>query len=283
MTTDSGGPGSTITDMDVAQFMVFAMIGAFAGGVGGLLGIGGSTIFIPAATLVFGSDQQSYQATAMILNAFVAITATIKHVRNGLVKKEVVIPMGISASILVLAGVALSNHLEGDTLARLFGALLLCIAVNEARVLLRRSKAASPKAGDPEVPRSVPRSLLASIGAVMGFTGGLLGIGGGTIGVPLLRIGARLPLKIAIANAAAVTIPLAIIGAIYKNLSLATLPDSTEQTSQHAIFIAVAVVPGAIAGSWIGAELVHRLPLVAIRVAFLILLLFAGTRMLGIH
>jgi uncharacterized membrane protein YfcA len=125
--------------------------------------------------------------------------------------------------------------------------------------------------------------LLASIGAVMGFTGGLLGIGGGTIGVPLLKIGARLPLKIAIANAAAVTIPLAIIGAIYKNLSLATLPDSTEQTSQHAIIIAAAVVPGAIAGSWIGAELVHRLPLVAIRVAFLILLLFAGTRMLGIH
>ena len=107
--------------MDVAQFLVFAGIGVFAGGVGGLLGIGGSTIFIPAATLLYGEDQQAYQAAAMILNAFVAITATIKHTRNGLIRKDIVIPMGIAASVLVLGGVALSNHLRGETLGRLFG------------------------------------------------------------------------------------------------------------------------------------------------------------------
>ena len=282
MFPDLFGRGRTLPPMDVAQFLLFAMIGVFAGGVGGLLGIGGSTIFIPAATLLFGEDQQSYQATAMILNAFVAITATIKHTRNGLVKKEIVIPMGIAASVLVLAGVALSNHLGGETLVRIFGVLLLCIAANEMRVLGRRRRKPM-KSEDPEIPPSSTRPLLASIGGVMGFMGGLLGIGGGTIGVPLLRITSRLPLKIAIANVAAVTIPLAIIGAIYKNLSLATLPEFAERSAHHALVMAVAVVPGAIAGSWLGAELVHRLPLMAIRIAFIFLLLFAGTRMIGLH
>lgn len=268
--------------MDVAQFLVFAAIGVFAGGVGGLLGIGGSTIFIPAATLLFGEDQQAYQAAAMILNAFVAITATIKHNRNGLIRRQILIPMGITASLLVLVGVALSNQLGGEILARIFGFLLLGIAANEMRVLGRRRR---KTAGSDEVEMRHPsaRSLLAAIGGVMGFMGGLLGIGGGTIGVPLLKITTHLPLKIAIANVAAVTIPLAVVGAIYKNLSLAALPEFSDRSAHHALMMALAVVPGAIAGSWLGAELVHRLPLMTIRIAFIFLLLFAGTRMIGLH
>ncbi len=268
--------------MDPAQFLVFAAIGVFAGGVGGLLGIGGSTIFIPAATLLYGEDQQSYQAAAMILNAFVAVTATIKHARNGLVRRDIVIPMGIAASLLVIIGVALSNHLRGEMLMRIFGVLLLGIAVNETRVLGRRRRAAAG-AEEPEIRDPASPALLSTTGGVMGFMGGLLGIGGGTIGVPLLRITSRLPLKIAIANVAAVTIPLAIIGAVYKNLSLATLPEFDGRSSHDALVMACAVVPGAIAGSWLGAELVHRLPLMAIRIAFIFLLLFAGTRMIGLH
>ena len=273
----------TLTTMDVAQFLVFAAIGVFAGGVGGLLGIGGSTIFIPAATLLYGEDQQAYQAAAMILNAFVAVTATIKHARNGLVKREIVIPMGIAASVLVLVGVGLSNHLQGRILMQMFGGLLLCIAINEMRLLGRRRRKTTKPSDDPVPPSTSHRPLLTAVGGVMGFTGGLLGIGGGTIGVPLLRITSRLPLKIAIANVAAVTIPLAIIGAIYKNLSLANLPEFTERSAHHALVMAMAVVPGAILGSWLGAELVHRLPLMAIRIAFICLLLFAGTRMVGLH
>lgn len=269
--------------MDVVELLVFAVIGVVAGSVGGLLGIGGSTIFIPAATLLFGEDQQAYQAAAMILNAFVAITATIKHARNGLLRKRLLIPMGVAASILVLVGVALSNHLDGATLARLFGVLLLAIAVNEVRQLVRRKRSGATIPDEDQEIRPANSPILVSIGAAMGFMGGLLGIGGGTVGVPLLKVAGRLPLRLSIANAAAVTVPLAIIGAFYKNLTLPTLPGYADGTASHALLIAAALIPGAIVGSWLGAELVHRLPLLAIRIAFLALLLFAGTRMLGLH
>ena len=129
--------------MDVAQFLVFATIGVFAGGVGGLLGIGGSTIFIPAATLLFGEDQQSYQATAMILNAFVAITATIKHTRNGLVKKEIVIPMGIET---LTFGPIFKNLLGGNSVnAMLFAAVFFVIAsVLAMRLNVKKAKKEYP-------------------------------------------------------------------------------------------------------------------------------------------
>jgi uncharacterized membrane protein YfcA len=124
--------------------------------------------------------------------------------------------------------------------------------------------------------------VLASIGGVMGFMGGLLGIGGGTIAVPGLRFAARLPLRSSIALAAAVTVPMAVIGAIYKNLSLSQLsgPDGAALSATDSISIAMAIVPTAILGSWIGARLVHRLPLVVIRGCFITLLVFAGFQML---
>ena len=109
-----------------------------------------------------------------------------------------------------------------------------------------------------------------------GTDGRTVGIGGGTIGVPLLKVAGRLPLRLAIANAAAVTIPLAIVGGSTRT----PLPDLPATPGLvHAATIAAVLVPGAVLGSWLGAGLVRRLPLTAIRIAFLGLLLFAGTRM----
>ena len=269
--------------MPAPDFLVYSLIGVLSGLVGGLLGIGGSTIFIPAATLIHGPDQQVYQAAAMILNAVVATTATIKHHRNGMLERPLLIKMMIPATILVLIGVAIGNHLGGEILARLFGILLLILAVSEAKSLIGRRRTTKTNTPGEEPDQRAAPWVLMPIGGLMGFLGGLLGIGGGTVGVPMLRFFGRLPLRKAIANTAAVTIPLALIGGIYKNISLSSLPEFTDSRSGQALWIALALIPGAILGSWMGASLVHRLPLVAIRIAFLGLLVFVGTRMVGLH
>ncbi len=280
---DLGSKSRRLRGMPAIDFLVYSLIGVLSGLVGGLLGIGGSTIFIPAATLIHGPDQQVYQAAAMILNAVVATTATIKHYRNGMLERRLLITMMIPATILVLIGVAVGNHLGGEILARLFGILLLILAVSEAKSLIARRRATEVPTSDEEPDRRAPSWVLMPIGGLMGFLGGLLGIGGGTVGVPMLRFFGRLPLRKAIANTAAVTIPLAVIGGIYKNVSLSSLPEFADGGSEQAIWIALALIPGAILGSWMGASLVHRLPLVAIRIAFLCLLVFVGTRMIGLH
>lgn len=267
--------------MTPTEILSFAVIGCLAGGIGGLLGIGGSAVFIPVATLMFGPDQQVYQAAAMILNAAVAATATAKHHRVGAVPWRLVLPMAICAVVMVLIGVALGNALGGTTLARLFGVLLLILAISETRnLLLRGRRAATAGNGEPEASARSHPAILGSIGGAMGLLGGLLGIGGGTIGVPLLRYAARFPLRACIASSAAVTLPLAVVGAIYKNMSLSQLPGESLADERRALIMAAAVVPTAIAGAFAGATLVHRLPLTAIRVAFVALLLTGSARML---
>ena len=269
----------TLPPMTPVELLSFAAIGLMAGAVGGLLGIGGSTVFIPIATLLLGPDQQVYQAAAMILNAAVAASATLRHWRAGVLTPRRVVPTAIVAVVAVLFGVAAGNALGGAMLGRLFGGLLLILAVSEIRALLRRPAAAGSDPGTDEPPARQHPALLGGIGLAMGLLGGLLGVGGGTIGVPMLRYGARLPLRVCIATAAAVTLPLAVVGAIYKNLSLAQLPGESAEAERWALLIAAAVVPTAIGGAFLGATLVHRLPLRAIRVAFVVLLVTAGARM----
>jgi uncharacterized membrane protein YfcA len=265
--------------MTPTELLSFAAIGFLAGGVGGLLGIGGSTVFIPVATLLLGPDQQVYQAAAMILNAAVAASATLRHWRAGVLSRQRVVPTAVMAVVTVLIGVAAGNALGGAMLARLFGILLLILAASEIRNLARRPSTAAGSADEAEPAGNAGPLLLGSVGGAMGLLGGLLGVGGGTIGVPLLRYTARLPLRVCIATAASVTLPLAIVGAIYKNLSLSQLPGESAEAERLALLIAAAVVPTAIAGAFIGATLVHRLPLRAIRVSFVVLLLTAGARM----
>ena len=246
--------------MPLLEVAIFTSIGVLSGLIGGLLGIGGSTIFIPAATLVRGEDQQVYQAAAMILNVVVATTATLKHRKSGVLQRRTLTLMMIPASLLVIVGVAIGNRMSGALLAQLFGGLLLLLAISEARSLLlgwRRTKAPAVEAVEDPPARDQPL-VLSIIGGSMGLLGGLLGIGGGTVGVPALRFLARFPLRQAIASTAAVTIPLALVGAVYKNLSLASLPGEEAAAPSQALIMAAALVPGAIAGSWLGATLVRQ-------------------------
>ncbi len=274
--------------MPLFEILAFGGIGLAAGLIGGLLGIGGSTVFIPAATLLIGPDQQVYQAAAMVLNVFVAATATLTHHRAGAIDRRLVFRMLPAAAVMVLLGVLTSNHLDAEVLVGVFGGFLILMAGIEA-VRLRRSRGATPEpaatSGAPRPPESPPASgaALTTVGGFMGFVGGLLGIGGGLVAVPGLRFFAGIPLRTAIVTSAAVTFPMAVIGATYKNLSLGALLDAEGRalSASDSLFIAAAIVPAAILGSWLGARLVRRLPITTIRVAFILLMGFAGVRMVG--
>ena len=268
--------------MPPTELIILLLIGLLSGAFGGLLGIGGSVILIPAATILIGPDQQVYQAAAMILNVFVAGTATIKHARKGALDMQVIRRLAPAAVVFVLVGVFASNNIPGGTLLVLFGILVWLIALSEFRNLILRKDRKAQEDPNPPTPRT-GRPLLGGIGVTMGFLGGLLGIGGGVIAVPLLQLLGRFPLRKAIATAACVTFPMAVVGAIYKNATLHQLSRDGEALSAwDSLTIAAAVVPTAIIGSWIGATILHLLPLPAIRLAFALLLVFAGFRMTGI-
>ena len=257
-----------------------AATGLAAGTLGGMLGVGGSVIMIPAMVMLFGQgtddpgfNQHLYQAAAMIVNVCVVVPALIRHAKAGKVMPRVLKQILPAALICIFFGVWLSNlpvfaGAEGAVwLGRVLAVFLVyVILVNVQRLIAGRTETI----GDarPTLPRA------STVGATMGTVAGLMGIGGGAIAVPMQQMLLRLPLRNCIANSTAIICITAGFGAIAKN---ATLPPECSLTDS--LTLAALLAPTAIVGGFIGGALTHRLPLRAVRVAFIVLMLAAAWKM----
>lgn len=260
------------------ELISLVFVGLLAGGLGGLLGIGGSILMIPVLTLVFGHNQHLSQAAAMIVNIFVAVPAVIQHSRAGAVRWDAVwrvMPFGI---IFIVVGVELSNEIDADTLQRIFGAFLLYVIF--MNVMKLTSKQGEPVPED----QKVGWATCGVVGSVTGTGAGILGIGGGIITVPLLQRICRLPLRQCIASSAAIMCLTAVVGAVRKNYALASILNGEGEAMSYteSLMLAVCFIPTAIIGGMIGAKYTHKLRLRWLRLAFIILLCWASWKMLGI-
>jgi uncharacterized membrane protein YfcA len=111
---------------------------------------------------------------------------------------------------------------------------------------------------------------VAGVGLVMGFTAGLLGIGGGALCVPLQQVFLRIPLRRAIANSAFTILCVSPLGALYKN---ATLFSHHGVEVGRSLQLALPLILTAIVGSYLGGRLTHALPRRVLRVVFIVFML----------
>jgi uncharacterized membrane protein YfcA len=263
--------------MDLA---IKLLIGFLSGILGGLLGIGGSIIMIPAMTMVFGLDQHLYQGAAMIMNFFVALPAAMQHFRAKAVLRPVVQVTIPTAVVGVLAGVWISKGwwFAGANevhLSRLFGVFLLYAAGYNIYRLM--SSYRLPEI-DERAARTIPKWKSAvSVGLPMGLIGGLLGVGGGIVAVPFQQLMLKMPLRRAIANSAVTIVPLSIIGAVYKNVANAHAGVDVRASIQ----LALCVIPTAIVGGFLGGRLAHAAPRQVLRFLVILLMCYAGIRMIS--
>ncbi len=118
----------------------------------------------------------------------------------------------------------------------------------------------------------------------MGFAAGLLGIGGGPIAVPLLQWICHLPLRQAIAASSAVMCLTSLLGAVLKNLSLDQVTEANGNVHHltESLLLAACLAPTAMVGALVGAGLTHTLPVRLVRLAFILLMVWASAQMLGI-
>jgi uncharacterized membrane protein YfcA len=257
------------------------IIGLGAGLLGGMLGVGGSIIMIPAMTEVLGPDQHLYQAAAMIVNFFVVVPAVYQHRRAGAIDRATVARLVPLAVLAVLVGVGVSELpiFAGDREAYLrgvFGAFLLIAGAYELHRLFAGTGAdvlgATGGSGIPAI--SWRRAALVAVPS--GLVAGLLGVGGGLMAVPLQRRFLRIPMRTAIANSAAVIIATSLIGASAKNYAYLAEHDY----GMRSFILAAVLVPTAMIGGFNGSKLTHRLPVRTIKSAFLILMVLAGVRLM---
>jgi uncharacterized membrane protein YfcA len=262
------------------DYLILAAIGIVMGLFGGLLGIGGSVVMIPALVFALGENQHLYQASAMICNFFVGTTAAMVHKKADVLVADVIKWLVPAAAIGIIIGVAISNSsafARGNSylLARIFGIFMIYVVAYNCLKFRRHSS----RADDFDISktrRSVSLTILC--GLLTGVPAGLLGIGGGTICVPLQQLFLKMPLKRAISNSAATIASVALVGAFYKNI---TLPQHSINITES-LRIAVLVIPCAIVGAFFGSRAMHKLPSNVVRVVFILLCSLACYKLLTV-
>jgi len=260
--------------MATGEVILVGLIGLAAGLLGGLAGIGGSLVMLPALAALNPDDSAHHlhMAAAMAVNVFVAVPATLRHHKAGAIRRDLVRTLLPVMSIAIIAGVLVSNLLEGRSLKMLLAIFIAAYCLNNLLHLARRTPEHD---GDGE---RVSRLRLALIGGFVGMVAGLLGIGGGVLMVPLLQVVCRIRLRHAIAASAAVMCLTATVGATMK---VATLPH-LGQSPLDAMWLVLAMGPAAVLGATVGAMLTHALPVRIVRLAVSLLLLVAAARLAGL-
>jgi uncharacterized membrane protein YfcA len=121
---------------------VLAVLLAFAGGLtGGLVGVGGGILFVPALTIFLGLSQVEGEATSLLMIVIVASVGAYRQSGYGNVELRDALLIGALSPLGVLIGVALANNVSERVLQLSFAALALFFAHR----LLRRALADAPE------------------------------------------------------------------------------------------------------------------------------------------
>jgi uncharacterized membrane protein YfcA len=256
--------------------LAYLLLGALVGFLGGLFGVGGGTILVPALLLLF--DAQHFApgrllhlalGTSMATIIFTSMASTRKHHQHGAVEWQVV--RRITPGILL--GTALGTLTAANIPQRwlgMFFALLVCFIA--AQMLFD----ARPRAAR-QLPGLAGMTL---IGTFTGWISSLVSIGGGTIVVPFLAW-CNVPLRRAIGTSAAVGFPVAVggtLGYIFTGLGVPALPVPSIGFVYLPALLWVALA--SVVTAPLGAMAAHRMQVGVLRKLFAILLLALAAKLL---
>lgn len=260
----------------MAWFAIYLASGAFVGILAGLLGIGGGMTLVPVLAALFTAQHFAPDhivhlalGTAMASIVFTSASSVREHWRLGGVDLAIVRRMApgmVTGSLLstLAAGWIAQRHL-----ALAFAVIVYAGATQ--MILNRKPAAARP------LPGAAP---LFGAGLVIGTICGLVSAGGAFLTVPFM-LWCGVPLRSAIGTAALLGIPVAAIGAVGYLLSGWSIP---QLPAWSAGFILLPALLGLVSGSIVtapfGARLAHRLPVLALKRIFALLLYLLATKML---
>lgn len=115
-------------------FIIAMVVGAAAGLIGALCGVGGGIVMVPAFTLALGMEHKRAIATSLAVIVITAITASINNSRAGLIDWRIVALTAVGAAAAAWWGTDLMQNLQSATLTRIFAITLIVFGV---RMLVR--------------------------------------------------------------------------------------------------------------------------------------------------
>ena len=114
------------------------LICLFGGLTGGLVGVGGGVLFVPALTVFIGLTQVEAESTSLLMIVIVAIVGAYRQRGYGNVRLREALIIGVLSPLGVVIGVVISNNVSERLLQLSFAALALFMAAQ----LVRRARTA---------------------------------------------------------------------------------------------------------------------------------------------
>ena len=121
--------------MDIVLVILFGVAGGF---VGGMVGVGGGILFVPALAIFLDQTQVQAESTSLLAIVIVAIAGTIRQRRYGNVRLHDALAIGAMSLAGVAIGVVVSNEVSQRTLEVGFAIVAVGIAAQLVHRASRR-------------------------------------------------------------------------------------------------------------------------------------------------
>ncbi len=258
------------------EWLLLVLCGMLVGFLAGLLGIGGGGLLVPILTTYFLSQQVDvsqavHMALATSLSCIIinAIISTWAHQKHHAILWPMVLKLMIFYALGSFFAGLTAVHLNSQTLAIIFASMMILIALQMI----------SGKKTDTHSIRDISHWKVITGGTVIGYLSALLAIGGGSLTVPFLHMHG-IPLKKAIATAAALGMPIALAG----TLAFISFGQNTSPLAINSIgFVywpaTLALTAGASITTTLGARTTHHLPVNLLKNIFALLLIVLSFKM----
>jgi uncharacterized membrane protein YfcA len=250
--------------------VLLLVIGAFAGVLAGLLGVGGGIVLVPAffyafQTLGYDGPQlmQMCLATSLATIIVTSVRSVLSHNKKGAVDWDILRTWAPGIVIGAVVGMLVVSQLRSNTLQAIFGVLALIVGLymGLGRAEWRLGQV---------MPVGVIRAVQSP---AVGFMSVLMGIGGGSFGVPLMSL-YNTPIHRAVATAAGfgvlIAVP-AVIGFLFVEMGNGAPPFTIGTVNLVAFGIIIAMT---LITAPLGVKLAHAMdpkPLKRIFAVFLVL------------
>jgi uncharacterized membrane protein YfcA len=164
--------------MSITVYSICAVVVFIFSGLLAMAGLGAAFLFVPLFYYL-GVPLAEATPTALLLNVVSLLFATINYWRGKLINWHVGLPVLIAAVILSPIGARMTQLVNKTVLLAMFAAFLVFAGF---MMLFYKAKKRSQS-----LSRTVEIGAGTGVGAVAGFLGGLLGVGGGNFILPVLN------------------------------------------------------------------------------------------------
>lgn len=208
--------------------LMLLLLGAFAGALGSMIGIGGGIVLVPVLVLAFGYDIRVAVAASLVAVVATSTSAGAAYVGDGLANMRLGMSLEIATTIGGITGGLVAIVVAPRAIAAIFAGVMVLTAVLmfrngdphdggvaddghdgdslEATAVGWEDFGAlggayvDERSGRLVRYRAEHLAAGSTVSGVAGLLSGLLGVGGGFLKVPAMTLGMKVPIRVAAAT-----------------------------------------------------------------------------------